>query len=73
MRDCKRLVALLALLLVGGCAHGYQPQQQASVVPPGTKVVAQRSPAIPCSTTNIGIANVSDCGSGFSILSASAE
>ena len=72
MRDCKRLMALVALLLVGGCAHSYQPQQ-ANAAAPGTKVVAQRSPAIPCTTTNIGIANVSDCGAGFSILSASAE
>ena len=72
MRTCKRLIALVALLLVGGCAHSYQPQQ-ASVAPQGTKVVAQRSASIPCSTTNIGIANVSNCGSGFSILSASAE
>ena len=71
MRHGKRLTALVALLLVGGCAHSYQPQQ-ASVAPVGTKVVG-RSAVIPCSTTNIGIANVSNCGSGFSILSASAE
>ena len=72
MRTCKRLMAVVALLLVGGCAHSYQPQQ-ASVAPPGAQGVAQRSAAIPCSTTNIGIANVSNCGSGYSILSASAE
>ncbi len=72
MRYWKRLTALFALLLVGGCAHSYQPQQ-ASVAPAGTKVVAQRTAPIPCSTTNIGIANVSNCGSGFSVLSASAE
>ena len=72
MRSCKRLTAFVALLLVGGCAHSYQPQQ-ASVAPPRTNVVAQRSASIPCSTTNIGIANVSNCGSGYSILSASAE
>lgn len=72
MRHCKRLMALVALLLVGGCAHGYQPQQ-ASAAPQGAKTVAQRDTVIPCTTTNIGIANVANCGSGFSILSASAE
>ena len=72
MRYWKKLMALVALLLVGGCAHSYQAQQ-ASVAPQGTKVVTERSAAIPCSTTNIGIANVSNCGSGYSILSASAE
>ena len=72
MRTCKRLMAVVALLLVGGCAHSYQPQQ-VSVAPAGSQGVAQRSAAIPCSTTNIGIANVSNCGSGYSILSASAE
>ena len=72
MRYWKRLTALGALLLVGGCAHTYQPQQ-ASVAPAAPKVVALRSATIPCSTTNIGIANVSNCGSGYSILSASAE
>ena len=72
MRTCKRLMAVVALLLVGGCAHSYQPQQ-ASVAPAGSQGVAQRSAAIPCSTTNIGIANISNCGSGYSILSASAE
>ena len=72
MRYGKRLMALVALLLVGGCAHSYE-RQQASVAPVATRAVAQRSAVIPCSTTNIGIANVSNCGSGISILSASAE
>ena len=72
MQYRKTLMALVALLFVGGCAQGYAPQQ-VSVAPVGTKVVAQRNAVIPCSTTNIGIANVSNCGSGVSILSASAE
>ena len=41
MRTCKRLMAVVALLLVGGCAHSYQPQQ-ASVAPAGSQGVAQR-------------------------------
>ena len=73
MRQVKSFMALAtAQTLLGGCAQGYPPQQ-ATAAGTGARLVRSQDRVIPCTTTNIGIANVANCGSGYSILSAATE
>ena len=56
-------IALALLALVGGCARPAPPQDLAAV-PARGRPVAQRTGVVPCSTTYVVLATVSQCGDG---------
>ena len=59
MRRIMGSLALAAATALGGCASA--PPPEAALRGQG---VAQRSPAVPCTTTWLVLATVSKCGSG---------
>lgn len=72
MRRCRGWLALAALALVGGCA-GPTPLQQSAAVPVKGRPVAQSTGVVPCSSTYVVIATVSQCGEGGFNLGVAAE
>ena len=56
-------LALVGLAGLGGCARP-APPQEVVVVPARRGAVVERSPAVACTTTSLGIATVSRCGEG---------
>ena len=59
MRRVMGSLALAALAMLGGCASA--PPDEAAL---RGQAVAQRSAAVPCTTTWLVLATVSKCGSG---------
>ena len=56
-------LALVGSASLGGCARPAPPQETV-VVPARRGAVVERSPAVACTTTSLGIATVSRCGEG---------
>ncbi len=63
MRRRRGWIALAALALVGGCAHP-APHQELAAVPAQRRPVVERTGVVPCSTTYVVLATVSQCGEG---------
>lgn len=61
MRRMAGSLAVAAMTLVAGCAQGERPSASTAA---RQARPARSSAAVPCTTTDIGIANVSRCGSG---------
>ncbi len=72
MRRRRGWLALAALVLVGGCAGPTPPQNLAAVSSQGHPV-ATRTGVVPCSTTYVVIATVSQCGGGGFTMGVAAE
>ncbi len=72
MRHRRGWLAVATLVLVGGCAGPTPPQDLAAVSAKGRPVV-QRTDVVPCSTTYVVIATVSQCGGGSFNLGVAAE
>ncbi|MGI4768660.1 MAG: hypothetical protein ACRYGP_26775 [Janthinobacterium lividum] len=72
MRRRRGWLALAALVLLAGCA-GPTPPEDLAAVPVKGRPVAQRTGVVPCSTTYVVIATVSQCGGGGFGLGVAAE
>ena len=69
MHRSLKPVALCSMALLGACALSTERQGAG----PEAVRVAQRGGTIPCSTTDIGIATVSRCGSSRTSLGVAGE
>ncbi len=72
MRRRKGWIALAAVALVGGCARP-APPREVVVAPVRGRAVVERAPVVPCKTTDLVLATVSQCGDGGLKLGVAAE